>query len=237
MPLTMLRQITRRGRLEAKFSDEQSKDTFVGQLAQILQPSTAASKKATGPLTELEVAQILAEAKDLDLDDYEMLLQYQISKGQMWRSCYQMPHPPGSLILPPCAMKPTRFKLGDRVFRCQKSHRGNSGIQFKDPIKHTVLTGFIQDIWQIPLENHMQTFVMVQKHKLLSSAVLDQTPFPSFPFFQTTLVDAAESNRFCIIEPRHILTHLTVYKRPRGTYGIPRDTLVICWAANRGRRS
>ncbi|KAJ7243885.1 hypothetical protein B0H12DRAFT_1236244 [Mycena haematopus] len=64
MPLTMLRQMTRRGR-------------FAGHLAQILQPSLAATNKAAQPLTELEVAQILAKAKQLDSDDYEMLLHEQ----------------------------------------------------------------------------------------------------------------------------------------------------------------
>lgn len=237
MPLTMLRQMARRGRLEAQFSDEQSKNTPAGHLAQILQPSTAASRKWTQPLSELEVAQILAKAKDLESEDYQMLLQYQISKGQLWRSCYNMPHPPNSLILPPCAMKPQEFKLGDQVFSCYKSHRGNSGIQFKDPKDGSILTGFIDEIWEIPLESHMQTFIMVQKHKTLQSAILEQAPYPSFPLFETTVVSAAASDRFCIIEPRHILTHLTVLRRPKGTYGIKQDILVICWSLNRGRRN
>lgn len=237
MPLTMLRQVARRGRLEAKLSDEQLQGGPVGHLAQILRPDLAVQTKASQPLTELEVARILAKAKELAEEDYQMLLQYQVSKGQLWRSCYQLPHPPGSLILPPCAMKPSQFKLGDQTFSCYKSHRGNSGIQFKDPLNHQVLTGFIHEIWEIPLENHMQTFILVQKHKSLPLMLLNQTPFPSFPLFETTVVDAAASKRFSIIEPRHILTHLTVHKRSKGTYGIDRELLVICWALNRGRRS
>ncbi|KAJ6779223.1 hypothetical protein DFH09DRAFT_992899, partial [Mycena vulgaris] len=211
MPVTMLTQVARRGRLEAKFSDEQLKDSYAGHLAQILQPGLAARNKAIEPLTELEAANNIAKATDLSDDDYQMLLQYQVSKGQLWHSCYQLPHPAGSLVLPPCAMKPLQFKLQDRGFSCYKSHRGNSAIQFKDPVTQSVQTGFIDEIWEIPLENHMQTFILVQKHKLLSSTLLKKTPFPSFPLFKTTVVDAAPSNRFCIIEPRHILTHLTVY--------------------------
>lgn len=234
MPLTMLRQMSRRGRLEAKLNDEQSNSGPVSELARILQPGTAATMKAAEPLSE--VAKILKIAEDLDSEDYEMLLHYQISKGQQWLDCRQLPHPLGSLILPPCALKPREFKLGDQVFSCYRSTRGNSAIQFKDPGTNTVLTGFIDEIWQIPLESHLQTFIMVQKHKNLTPIVLEETPYPTFPLFQTTIVYAAESNNFCIIEPRHILTHLTVFKRPKGTYGINRELLVICWALNRGRR-
>ncbi|KAJ6524069.1 hypothetical protein DFH09DRAFT_937439 [Mycena vulgaris] len=233
----MLTQVTRRGRLEAQFSDEQFKDGHAGRLAEILKPDLAAQTKAIQPLTELEVVKIMAKAESLSEDDYEMLLQYKVSKGQLWRSCYQLPHPPGSLILPPCAMKPLQFKLEKQGFSCYKSDRGNRGIQFHDPSDNSVQTGFINEIWEIPLEGHMQTFVLVQKHKNLPLPLLRKTPFPSFPLFQATVVDAAESNRFCIIEPRHILMHLTVFTRPKGTYGINRKILVICWALNRGRRS
>src|ERR1700761_8447348 len=99
MPLTVLRQMARCGRLEA-LNDEQADGGPVGQLAQILHPATAASTKAAQLLSEQEVAKILKDAKDLDDDDYQMLLQYQTSKGLPWRSFDQIPHPPGSLILP-----------------------------------------------------------------------------------------------------------------------------------------
>ncbi|KAJ6523268.1 hypothetical protein DFH09DRAFT_1286690 [Mycena vulgaris] len=234
---TMLTQIARRGRLEAMFTDEQSKNGPPAQLAQILQPTIAALAKATLPLSEVEVVKILGTAQDLSDQDYQMLLQYQVSKGQPWRSCYQLPQPSGSLILPPCAVKPRQFTSGTRVFSCYKSHRGNSGIQFKDPSDSSLMTGFIEEIWEIPLEHHMQTFILVQKHHDLPSAINAKTPFVSFPLFETKVVDAAPSGRFCIIEPRHILTHLPVYKRPKGTYGIDRELLVICWALNRGHRS
>ncbi|KAJ7083285.1 hypothetical protein C8R43DRAFT_909535 [Mycena crocata] len=211
MPLTMLRQMARRCRLEAKLRDEQSENGLAGDLAKILQPSVAASTKASLPLSEFEVAKILAVAPELDFDDYQMLLQYLTSQGQLWRDCHQLPHPPGSLVLPPCALRPNQFKLADQGFSRYTSTRGNSGIQFKDPQDDTLQTGFIDEIWQIPLQSHMQTFILVQKHKLLPSALLEQTPFPTFPLLQATAVDAAQSNRFCIIEPRHILTHLTFF--------------------------
>ncbi|KAE9393831.1 hypothetical protein BT96DRAFT_943640 [Gymnopus androsaceus JB14] len=43
-------------------------------------------------------------------------------------------------------------------------------------------------------------------------------------------------NTIGIVEPQHIITHLTTYKRSAGTYGIQQEVLVICWAMNHGLR-
>jgi hypothetical protein len=127
-------------RLEAKLSDERAQAGPTGHFASILQPENTTRTKAAEPLSEFEVAKILSVAKDLKSDDYEMLLDYQNAKGQLWLDCRQFPHPPGSLILPPCALKPREFKIGDQVFSCSKSTKGNSNIQFKEPANNTVLT-------------------------------------------------------------------------------------------------
>ena len=237
MPLTMLRQMARHGRLEAKLKDEQLSGGLAGQLAEILQPGIAASTKANQPLSEQQVAKILKEAKDLEEEDYHMLLEYQTSKGQLWHAYNQVPlHIRNPLVLPPCALKPKEFKLGEQDFGCYKSNRGTCNIQFRDPASQSILTGIIDEIWQMPLENHMQTFIMVQKHKLLPPELLQKTPFPSFPLFKATAVYARHSNQFCLIEPGHIITHLTVDKPPTGTWGIQQKLMIICWALNRGRR-
>jgi hypothetical protein len=238
MPLTMLQQMARRGRLEAKLSDEQFRGGASGRLAEVLQPEAATLRAAAQPLSEIQVANILAGAKDFELEAYEMLLGYQNSKGQLWHSCYEFNHPHGALVLPPRALKPKYYKLGDQTFSCFKSRQNNAGIQFKSPDNPSIqLTGFIEEIWQLPLESYMQTFFLVQKHKLLSPALLKKTPFATLPLFATTAVDAEGSNEFLIIEPRHILTHLTFYHRPKNTYGINKRILIICWALNRGRRT
>ncbi|KAK7050363.1 hypothetical protein R3P38DRAFT_2503802, partial [Favolaschia claudopus] len=235
MPLTMLRQMARRCRLETKLRDEQANGSQIGQLSSILQPDTAAETKAAMPLSESKVAEILTAAKDLNEDDYELLLDYQISKGQPWLDWRHLPHPIGLLILPPCALRPTEFKMKDHVFSRRNSTWGNSNLQFKDPETGLLCTGFIDEIWQMPMEGHLQTFIVIHKHKHLPNALLGKTPYPIFPLFQATVVDTAEYNTFCIIEPHHILTHLTVYRRPKGTYGINREILVICLALNRGK--
>ncbi|KAJ7092107.1 hypothetical protein C8R43DRAFT_908207 [Mycena crocata] len=177
MPLTMLRQMARRCCLEAKLRDSQSENGPASDLAKILQPNIAANIKAALPLSEAEVAKILSVLIDLDEDDYQMLLQYLTSQGQLWCDCYQLPHPAGSLVLPPCALKPNQFKFEDYDFSRYRSTRGNSGIQFKDPVNESLQTGFIDEIWQMPLQGHIQTFLVIQKHKLLSAALLEQTPY------------------------------------------------------------
>ncbi|KAJ6506588.1 hypothetical protein C8R45DRAFT_816835, partial [Mycena sanguinolenta] len=236
MPLTMLRQMARRGRLEVQLADSQAKGGAAGKLAAVLRPDSVAKKNASKALTEFEVATILATAMELESDEYEMLLDYQNSLGQLWRSCYDVPHPPNSRILPPRAAKVKHFKMNDQTFSCFESRQNSSGIQFKDPSSSTTHTGFIDQIWEIPIDNHMQTFFLVQKHKNLSANDLQKTPYTSMPLFQATAVDAQKSNHFCIIEARHILTHLTFLRRKKGTCGINKSILVICWALNRGRR-
>ncbi|KAJ6583149.1 hypothetical protein DFH09DRAFT_912031, partial [Mycena vulgaris] len=125
-----------------------------------------------------------------------------------------------------------------RVFSCKKANEGNSGIQFKNHFSNLAhAMGYITKIWQLPLEGHMQTFFSVELHKPLSLSDQWKAPFHSMPRFNVTVVDAAPSGQICIIESHHIITHLTVYKRPAGTYKIKQNFLVICTSLNCGRRT
>lgn len=245
MDLTMLRQTARRGRLEAMLTDshfqsEISPNDLAGQLAQILRPDASYLNKALQPLTGLVVAKILAHGKDTGIREYTMILDYLHSVGQkQWRSVSDLPHLAEDLVLPPTSIQPTQLKLDGRTFSCKRSHEGNSGIQFKNPVEMDIcLTGYIEDIYQILLEGRIQTFLLIRRHTVIPQWVTAESPFLPRPHFRTTIVDAAPSDHLCIIEPAHILTHLTIYKRPKGTYGITtRKLLVICWSLNRGRRN
>lgn len=239
MGLTMLRQMARCGRLEAFLNDDHSQASpFVASLAQILKPEdNSQSITPRKPLDGAEVAKILASSQKLSPEKYGMLLPYLHSIGQAWRNNEEIPHPPGSLILPPLAIQPSDFKFNSHGFSCWQSHKGNSGIQFKNPMDSASLTGFIEEIWQMPLQNLLQTLLLVRIHKALSESDQSKAPFTSLCYFETTVVDASPSQQLCIIEPRHILTHLTVYKRLKGTYGINKEILVMSWALNRGRCS
>ncbi|KAJ6583141.1 hypothetical protein DFH09DRAFT_911716 [Mycena vulgaris] len=217
IPTTMLRQVTRRGCLEAYLNEEQFTTGHTRGLAHILDPS---SVKVPEQLEPSEVAKILSSAEELFVPHYQMLLLYLQSNGQPWRHHLELPHPDGALILPPCALQSPEFQLDGRNYSCKHSHLGNSGIQFKRPSDSQIFTGFIESIWQIPLQGHMQTFVVVELHTSLPHNILAQLPFSSKPRLNTTVVDATPSGNRFIIEPRHILTHLTTYKRPKGAFGI-----------------
>ncbi|KAJ7123995.1 hypothetical protein C8R43DRAFT_899328 [Mycena crocata] len=242
MPSTMIRQVSRRGRLEAYMNEKQFTDSegHIDRLAQILDPNRGNPTHMTTvkELDTAEEAKILSKAKDLPSLHYKLLLAYLRSTGQPWRDNTYLPHPEGSLILPPQAIHPPEFTLNGHNYSCRHSHPGNSGIQFRLPVDSTIRTGFIDLIWEIPLDGHIQTFLLVQMHSLLPAAIHARLPFAAMPRLNSSIVDAQDSGNICIIEPRHILTHLTIYKRPVGTYGIRnRELLAICWSLNRGRRS
>lgn len=237
MPTTMMRQVCRRARVEAYLTEDQftAGSEHPKRLANILDPQPGHYSKAAECLNSAETSAIVASGKDLSDVHYNLILQYLRSSGQPWRHFEHIPHPPGSLVLPPRARQPYEFTLNSYSFSCHSSHPGNSGIQFKRPSDSIIFTGFIQAIWQIPLQGHIQTFFAVEIHKSLPASA--RIPFTSLPNFNTTIVDAQPSSIVYIIEPRHILTHLTMYKRLRGTYGLDRDVWTICWSLNRGRRS
>jgi hypothetical protein len=225
----MIGKVVRRGRLEAYLSEDQFTRGPARDLARILDPNLAAPSKTPKKLNTSEVAKILSTAVDLLPDEYQNLLQYLRSTGQPWRDNMDTPHPEGALILPPLAMQPPEFTLDGRIYSCRHSHLGNSAIQFKHPADSRVLTGFINTVWEIPLLGHMQTFLVIEIHRPLPNTILSGLPCTSLHWFKTSVVDARPSGNMCIIEPRHILTHLTIYKRPKGTYGINyREILTIC---------
>ncbi|KAJ7767011.1 hypothetical protein DFH07DRAFT_737041 [Mycena maculata] len=232
--------MARHGRLEANLNDAKLRESVdpVQQLAAILQPDDDSdSRTPSKPLNASEVANILGRGTDLSTWDYDNILGYLQSNGQPWRANKAIPHPVGALILPPRGISKPRHTIDHRIFSCQKVNEGSSAIQFHNPSANLGLTtGYIRRIWQLPLQGHMQTFLVVETHKKLSLSDQWKAPFYSMPYLYATIVDAAPSGEFLIIEPRHIITHLAVYKRPAGTYKIKQAILVISWALNRGRR-
>ncbi|KAF9043561.1 hypothetical protein BDZ89DRAFT_943643 [Hymenopellis radicata] len=237
LDLTMLRQMARRCRLEGRLHDNQSGDADMKKLAEILEPSQGSRfVLSDAQLSTVDVANILGEAPRLAPTEYDMILQYLRLTGRAYRGYLQLPHPSAALILPPSARRPPQFILDKRTYSCQISHIGNSAIQFYSPQTQSTYTGFIHTIWQIPLEDVMRTFILVNCHRLLSSAEAERAPYIHNPRLMSSLVDSTPSNQSFVIEPKHIITHLTTFKRPAGTYGINRETMVVCWALNRGRR-
>ena len=48
------------------------------------------------------------------------------------------------------------------------------------------------------------------------------------------IVDTHSTEDLVIIKPNHIITHLTTFQHLKGTYGIQKEMLIMCWALNRG---
>ena len=82
----------------------------------------------------------------------------------------------------------------------------------------------------------METFLVVCPHCRLPFLSEAEAPFQRYPGFLTKIVDATslDDSVLQIIKPTHIITHLTTFRHPEGTYSIPQKTLMICWVLNRG---
>jgi len=232
----MLSQMTRRAHLAAVL--QESPDAEVQALANILEPSGVSDLESitTMPLKHTEAAEILQKASNLQDPEYVALLYYLHRTGRPYRSCHNIPFPPNAIIVPPKALHTPQFRCGQYTFSTHQSHPGNSSVQFYNPLTHSSNTGTIEAIWRLPLNARLHTFLVIRPHTPLSPEDQGKAPFIQFPGLLTQIVDAQQSEQVIIIEPIHIITHLTTFPRPAGTYGIERKTLIICTALNRGRR-
>lgn len=220
--------MSRQGRLDAMLYDND--DTSA--LANILY-----SNKFSANPDSKEEDENLKNSIPLTTDEYLALLHYLQASGKPYRPAHQFPHPENALILPPFVQKPLQVHRDHCTFSCKKSHKGNSGIKFYDPSTQSYDTGFIETIWTVVLEGVSRLFFIVRPHVTLSMPEENQAPFIHFDArYSTKIVDCTLSERLVIIELHHIVTHLTTFQRPAGTYGIQKKTLVICWALNRGLR-
>jgi hypothetical protein len=88
------------------------------------------------------------------------------------------------------------------------------------------------------LEATLKTFIIIRPHRVLPVQEEERAPFINYPGFKARIFDSqpSDDSELVIIEPHHILTHLTTFQRPAGTYGIDRETLVVCLALDRGRK-
>jgi len=241
MELTILRQTARRGRLDARLHDNHTGNTATSRLASILEPDNGRYPVPPHIMSDLEIANAHATATRLDQRHYGSLLEYINSMGMEYCSAYEnIPQVQGTLILPPLAHHLRQVNLDSRTYSIKESHVGNSHIQFYIPgaVGGTIDTGYIEAIWELPLERARQIFLLVRRHQPLSSVQLRKTPYAYHPCsnLQTKIVKVEDSNDIYIIEQRHIICHLAVYKNLPRTFGLTIETMTICWGLNRRRR-
>ncbi|KAF8232055.1 hypothetical protein L208DRAFT_1466182 [Tricholoma matsutake] len=74
-------------------------------------------------------------------------------------------HQINAISLPPQAQHLLQVHRDECTFSCEKSHKGNSAIKFYNPLTQAHDTGFIQNIWRLPLEGIMHTFIRVCSHQ------------------------------------------------------------------------
>ncbi len=229
----MLRQISRRGKVEAALRD----DTDLRPLGQILESPTVSVETPAQALSGTEETKNLKRSSIPQRSDYDMLLQYLNKGGVQYHSVYTSAYDPDTTYLRPCVHTHTEVNVGDRTYSTRNSHEGNSAIQFVNPQTKGRDTGFIERILSTPLQSRTRTFFLVQSHRRLHPNQEEMAPFHRFhDKYKARIFDISDSNQFVIIEAQHIVTHLSTIRRPLGTYGIARKTLVVCWSLDRDRR-
>ncbi|THU85981.1 hypothetical protein K435DRAFT_822265 [Dendrothele bispora CBS 962.96] len=236
---TMLRQMCRRGRFEAQVHDYQKDDSLTSHMNSLLLPNPNYGTNATSvqPLTPYETGILIHNGKRMSGVDYEMLLAHLKSIGEQWRKVDEFPHPENAYVLQPIAVQPTEFTFEGRTYSQNKSHKGNSAIQFYSHSKEETHIGYIESIWSMPLHQISRTFLLVCLYKDLPVEENMRSPYAGRSGFNAQLVYAEPVfPAYMIIEPQQIISHLATYRLPYGTYSINRDVLAVCWSLNRGRK-
>jgi hypothetical protein len=231
MGFTMLQQACRTARLTAIIHNNQNDNQH--PLQALMQDLTGtwlkeSKKPRSKRLKEFKFA-----------SHYNSLVQYlQQSTGQPWCSYEGFAHPPNSLIVPYYAEHHKHLEFEGKRFSCQSSLVGNGSIQYYTANRQ--VTGRIDAIWKLDLHNNgeLQTFLWIERHSPLHQHEVMRTPYAyrhALPL-HCTVVSLEHSEIYDIIQPQHIITHLTMRRRPKGTYGIGRDFLIVCWGLNRGKK-
>jgi hypothetical protein len=238
MDFTMIRQMCRRANLIV-ISQNESAEPAVTDLFQVLQPTQQSTTPSSTGLDDEQLASFLMKGQHIEDPIHNAILRYLKSLGQPWHSYSEFPpHPDPDWILPPRANMPSQIVIQDRTYSCSVSHLGNSAIMFYNPVGDTTIkhTGIIDTICQLPLHGFLQTFFIVHLHQNLPPNLETILPYQKYPGLNSKLVESIPGDISLVIEPHHIITHLVMYKRPSGTYNIPRETLALCWSLDRGRR-
>ncbi|KIK49925.1 hypothetical protein GYMLUDRAFT_103789, partial [Collybiopsis luxurians FD-317 M1] len=188
-------------------------------------------------LSSTEVATFFMNKENLSSIHYNTLLNYLNSSGRDYHAA-DVEYIRTDLtisILPKSVDFIKQFTFEGKTFSIQSKWEASSHIQFYIPgSSRQTATGCIQEIWQLPLEYKMHTFLLIKQHVSLSIFDCDKNPYLKEPcsFLKSNLVQDKLSDHTLIIEPVHIICHLAIHKRPAGTYGINCNTMAITWSLN-----
>lgn len=237
MDFTMMRQMCRRGRVDAFFEDNPDMEP----LKRVLEPqNTEATLDCNPPLMSPDEHQHFNKTSiHFPRDEYQNLLLYLHQTGRPFHSAFNVHNdlPRGVQCLSPFVRKLHNKTFEDRTFSTKTSHRGNSLIHYLSRYSGRLEVAFIDSIWTLPIEDRLHTFFVVNPLLPLPPVMERLAPFHAFdPAYGVRIFDATPTRLFHVVEPRNIISHVSLLDREAGTYGIPRKTLVVSWAMNRGRR-
>ncbi|KAJ7246213.1 hypothetical protein C8J57DRAFT_1361021 [Mycena rebaudengoi] len=246
LDLTMLRQICRRGRLLASISDSiktTDSQSPVTQATRILSPrnSVGADSESVQELSSPQETAYNGSGAVLEASMYELILAY-------WNHTHSPPYiraadlaydllDTGVNVLPSRAVKLTEFVHKTRLFCTFKKHHGNSSISFRHPWTGGKDFGFIRNVWTQALQGQRRTFVVVQPHTVLVQLDAAKTPYFTHPHFACIVrySEPPSPQPLLIVEPRHIISHVPYYPRPKGTFGVRRAITIFVDSLHRGR--
>jgi hypothetical protein len=242
----MLRQICRRGRLLASISDSiqttDSKSPVVEAMRILSGPDpVSANSQSSQQLSPAQETAYNGSGVVLEASMTKLILDY-------WNRTHSPPYihasqlrydllDAGVNVFPTRAVELTQFTHKTRLFSISKLNRGNSSMSFRHPSTGQKDLGYIQSIWTLALQGQCQTFVVVQPHTDLSSTDGAKTPYSTHPRFACAVrySEPLRPQPQLILEPRHIISHVPYYQRPKGTFGIDQAITIFVDSLHRDR--
>ncbi|KAJ6469929.1 hypothetical protein C8R45DRAFT_1078572 [Mycena sanguinolenta] len=235
MDYTRLRHFARLGRLLAKKHDKDLQGGALQGLDNILDPVDPKTLQTSTELDAQQLAKFMAKkSRDISMPLYTLILEYLASVGEHKLSFYgtrnaagtiTLPSPDHhSMILPPRGKRCLKFHVDKRTYSCSSSHSATSLIQFyetgMDMEQKRTSTGVITAILQIPLDNILRTFVVVHRHRPVPIQF-----YTDHPELKAAIVELEPQADGIVIEPRHVITHLSTWKRPADIYHTKKPVL------------
>jgi hypothetical protein len=228
--------MARRCCLLAYLHNSEFLDPLLKEFADILDMKNTTKPKEPEELGSFAVAHYLSKAPRMSPKEYKAVLGYLNASGEAsvsWLSYPAIEYQ--SMVLPPNAKRLREYHEHGRTYSCYSSHHANSLIQFRKPNSNEPpITGVIKFILEVPLHGFLRKFIFVAPHRPIN---IHGTLFEHCPRMMATLVEVEPYQTLIVIEPKHVITHLSAWTRPSRTYpGVNKRFMVVCWALNRGRK-
>jgi len=228
MDYTMLHQMARRCRLMAYLHNSEFMDPQLKAFADILDVKDTTKPKKPEELDGFAIALYLSKAPKMTPKEYKSILSYLNSSSETSLSWLSYPDPEyQAMVLPPNAKQLKNYHENGKMYSCHSLHHSNSLVQFRQPnTDEAPMTGVIRAILEIPLHGFLRKFIFVAPHRPID---IHNAPYKHRPRMKAALVEVEPYKTLAVVEPKHIITHLSTWIRPSQTYpGISKQFMVVC---------